>query len=90
MDPNMIVGGAPFVPFLGVTGLLAVLCWTSFLLSVNSSAGTPVFEDHVQQVEDVKAKEAATVKLQAALRAKSVRDEEKMRKRRSSIGSAEI
>ena len=92
MDPNMVVGGAPFAPFIGVTGLLGVLCWSSCILSLSPSRpadSSPVFE-HMKQIEEVKAKEAASVKLQAALRGKAVREEDAMRKRRSSIGTADI
>ena len=45
---------------------------------------------HAKEAEDVKSKEAATIKLQAAVRGKAQREEETMRKRRSSVGSADL
>jgi hypothetical protein len=86
-DPNMYVDTATWVPFAGLTGLLAALSWASFILCSKSGAA---FVDHVAEVEAIKAKEQAVIKLQATARAKKVRGEESVRKRRSSIGSADI
>lgn len=91
VDPNIRVAGKPFVPFCVVTGLLAALSWASFLLSQGAtSKPTDGAFDHAKQAEEVRAKERAASLLQAQIRGKEVREQEALRKRRSSIGSAEI
>ena len=86
VDPNLQVDGATFLPIAGLTGLLGVLSWLSFFLS-NKPVSTPGLMEEVSAVAE---KQEAATKVQAMLRAKKVRDEENMRKRRSSIGSAEL
>ena len=87
VDPNMMVDRGTWVPFAGLTGLLAALSGVSFILC---SKTKPLVVDHVAEVEAVKAKEQAAAKLQAGMRAKKVRAEESNRKRRASVGSANI
>jgi hypothetical protein len=91
-DPNVRVEGAPYLPFMYVTGLLSLLSWTSFFLctSTPTVADAALLVDHVQQAEEVRAKERAIQKVQAQFRGKTVREEETMRKRRSSVGTADI
>ena len=86
-DPNLRADEGTWVPFAGLTGLLAALSLASFALC-SKYASAPI--DHVAEVAAVKEKEQAVVKLQAGMRAKKVREEETMRKRRSSVGSADI
>jgi hypothetical protein len=86
VDPNLRLEGEPFLPFMAVTGALAALCWASLALS----SGNIEAVDVVKQVEEAKATEKAAQLIQASLRGKEVREQEALRKRRSSIGSAQI
>ena len=69
-----------------MTGLLAALSWASFFVSSKKV----VEVDFVAQAEDVKAQAAAATKLQAGLRAKKVREEDSLRKRKSINATAEL
>lgn len=86
VDPNLRVDESTWMPFAIMTGLLAALSWASFFVSSKKV----VEVDFVAQAEDVKAQAAAATKLQAGLRAKKVREEDSLRKRKSINATAEL
>ena len=74
-------------PFSGVFhAVLGALFWAALAFGKRAASAPGLMEE----VSALAEKQEAAIKVQAMLRAKSVRDEANMRKRRSSVGTADL
>ena len=78
--PGMYPEGLTFHAFLGA------LFWAALAFGTRAASAPGLMEE----VSALAEKQEAAIKVQAMLRAKSVRDEANMRKRRSSVGTADL
>lgn len=98
VDPNLKLDGAEFVPFMAITGVLAALSWAGFVLSKGAAAGgaaaAKLNRFTHEPLSESQAKDKAARMLQGRAQARSLGKEERektdARKRRSSIGTAQL